>query len=392
MRPVRGIMAAMALEPARRGAISPFYVMEVMRAAERREAAGGEVLHLEVGQPSTPAPAKVIEAAHAALDSDVLGYTTAAGTEPLRRRIAHHYRDWYGVEVDPDRVVVTLGASGAFVLAFMACFDPGDRVVAPSPGYPCYRNALGALGAEVVDLATGPETRFQPDPAGLESLGPIDGVVVASPSNPSGTMLDAEALGSLAGWCAERGVRLVSDEIYHGITYGPPASTALACDPDAVVVNSFSKYFSMTGWRLGWAVVPENLVAPVTRLAQNFFISAPTASQLAALAAFDCHDELRANVERYAANRRVLLDGLPAAGLDRLAPADGAFYVYADVSGLTDDSQELCRVWLDELGIAATPGIDFDPGRGHEFVRFSFAGSTADMTEAVSRLSEWAGG
>lgn len=375
--------------PAGRAAIDPFHVMEVMRAAERREAAGGEVLHLEVGQPSTPAPSKVIAAAHDALDREVLGYTTAAGIEPLRRAITAHLEDWYGVAVDPDRVIVTVGASGAFVLSFLAAFDVGDRVVVPSPGYPCYRNALTALGVEVVDLATTMATRFQPTPELLDTLGPVDGLVLASPSNPTGTMLDDEALAAVAAWCRERGVQLVADEIYHGITYDRAAPSVLGVDDTACVVNSFSKYFSMTGWRLGWLVAPDHLVDAVTRLAQNFFIAAPTLAQHAAVAAFECHDELAANVERYARNRRTLLEGLPAAGIERLAPADGAFYVYGDVSALTDDSQHLCARWLDEIGVAATPGVDFDPTRGHRWVRFSFAGAVDEVAEAVARLGQW---
>ena len=369
--------------------------MEVMRAAEEREMAGGDVLHLEVGQPSTPAPTGVIRAAQAALDSDVLGYTTAAGLEALRRRISEHYQSWYGAEVDPARIVVTLGASGAFVLAFLSAFDAGDRVVVPTPGYPCYRNALQALNAEVVTLPTAAETRFQPSPELLEDLcrrtGSVDGLVLASPSNPSGTMLDGPSLAAVADWCAAYGVRLVADEIYHGITFGDPAPTALNLNPDALVVNSFSKYFSMTGWRLGWVVAPDDLVEPIRRLAQNFFIAAPTLSQIAAVAAFDCHDELQANVARYATNRSVLLDGLPAAGIDRLAPSDGAFYVYAAVDHMADDSQALCRRWLDELGVAVTPGIDFDPAEGHRYARFSYAGATDDMAEAMHRLQKWGG-
>ena len=388
-------MAVVALLKSRRSDISPFYVMEVMRAAEQRAAAGGEVLHLEVGQPSTPAPAGVIRAARAALESDVLGYTTAAGLETLRQRISQHYKSWYGADVDPDRIVVTLGASGAFVLSFLAAFDAGDRVVVPVPGYPCYRNALQALNAEVVSLPTTAETRFQPSPELLEDLvrrtGSVDGLVLASPSNPSGTMLDGSSLAAVSDWCIEHGVRLVADEIYHGITFGDPAPTALGLNGDALVVNSFSKYFSMTGWRLGWVVAPDELVEPVRRLAQNFFISAPTLSQMAAVAAFDCHEELQANVARYAANRSVLRKGLPAAGIDRLAPSDGAFYVYAAVDHLAPDSQELCRRWLDELGVAVTPGIDFDPAEGHRFARFSYAGATDDMAEAMRRLKEWAG-
>ena len=388
-------MAVVALPQSGRSGINPFYVMEVMRAAEEREAAGGEVLHLEVGQPSTSAPAGAIRAARAALESDVLGYTTAAGLEPLRARLSDHYRSWYGAEVDPSRVVVTLGASGAFVLAFLAAFDAGDRVVVPTPGYPCYRNALQALNAEVVTLPTFAETRFQPSPELLDDLcrrtGSVDGLVLASPSNPSGTMLDGPALAAVSDWCAAHGVRLVADEIYHGITFGAPAPTALNLNSDALVVNSFSKYFSMTGWRLGWVIAPGDLVEPIRRLAQNFFIAAPTLSQIAAVAAFDCHDELQANVARYAVNRSVLLDGLPAAGIERLAPSDGAFYVYAAVDHLAPDSQALCRRWLDELGVAVTPGVDFDPAEGHRYARFSYAGATGDMAEAMRRLKAWVG-
>jgi aspartate/methionine/tyrosine aminotransferase len=374
---------------AKRAEIAPFYVMEVMRAAELRAAAGEEVLHLEVGQPSTPAPRRVIEAAHRALDEDVLGYSTAAGIEPLRRRVAAHYDDWYGVSVDPDAVMFTVGASGAFVAAFMAAFDPGDRVVVPTPGYPCYRNALELLGCEVVSFSTSADTRFQPTVEQLSALGPIDGLVLSSPSNPTGTMLDAAQMSAIAEWCRANDVWFVSDEIYHGITFGEAAPTALQFDADAIVVNSFSKYFSMTGWRLGWLIAPSALRTALTRIGQNTTIAAPTLSQLGAVAAFDCHDECEANVARYARNRAVLLEGLPAAGLDRLAPADGAFYIWAQTDHLADDSQELCARWLDELGIAATPGIDFDPAEGHRFVRFSFAGSETDVAEAAARLRDW---
>jgi len=372
-----------------RGDIAPFYVMEVMRAAELRMAEGHEVLHLEVGQPSTPAPAGVIEAAHRALDNDVLGYTTAAGIEPLRRRVAEHYRDWYGVEVDADAVMFTVGASGAFVAAFMAAFDVGDRVVVPSPGYPCYRNALEVLGVEAVDLPTTIETRFQPTVEQLEALGPIDGLVLSSPSNPTGTMLDATRMESITAWCRANDVWFISDEIYHGITYGESAPTALQFDPDSIVINSFSKYFSMTGWRLGWLIAPPALRTALTRIGQNVTIAAPTLSQLGAVAAFDCHDECEENIAGYARNREVLLTGLPLAGIDRLAPADGAFYVWAQTDHIADDSQALCTRWLDELGIAATPGIDFDPVNGHRFVRFSFAGSETDVAEAIRRLRDW---
>ena len=379
----------MALKVSSRTDIAPFFVMEVMRAADERAAAGGDVLHLEVGQPATSAPSGARRAAIDAIQNDVLGYTAAVGIAPLRERLSQHYQEWYRIDVDPSRIVLTMGASGAFTLAFLACFEPGDRVVVPSPGYPCYRNTLRALGIEVIDLPVGPDTRFQPSPELLDALGPVDGLVVASPSNPTGTMLLPAELEALVAWCRNHDVRLISDEIYHGITYGTPAPTAVAHWDESVVVNSFSKYFSMTGWRLGWLVLPDHLVAPVERLAQNATVAPPTVSQHAALGAFDSLDELEDNVARYATNRRILLDGLPLAGLDQLAPADGAFYVYADVRHLTQDSQALCREWLLELGVAATPGIDFDPARGHQYVRFSFAGSTDDMTATVDRLRGW---
>ena len=373
------------IDASRRAAISPFHVMEVMQAAADRAALGGDVLHLEVGQPSTSAPAGVRAAAHRAIDDDVIGYAVALGHEPLRHRIADHYRHWYGADVDPGRIVITAGASAGCVLAILAAFDPGDRVAVSAPGYPCYRNMLEALGVDAVPLAVDERTRFQPTVELLDRAGPLDGVVIASPSNPTGTMLDGPALTSLLDHCRTTGVRVIADEIYHGITFGEPAPTA-ATNEQVVVVNSFSKYFSMTGWRLGWTVLPPELVTPVERLTQNLYIAPSTLSQHAAMAAFDCHDELEANVARYAENRTVLLEGLAEAGFERLAPADGAFYVYAAVDHLTDDSQALCARWLDELGIAATPGVDFDPERGHQWVRFSFAGATAQIALAVERL------
>lgn len=380
----------MALKVSRRGSIPPFIVMDVMRAAFEREAAKGDVLHLEVGQPSTPAPRAVIAAAKAALDAERLGYTDAFGIPGLRARIAQHYRDWYGVEVPLPRIVVTTGSSGAFVTAFLAAFDVGDRVALAEPCYPCYKNILAALGIEPVRVPATEASRFQPTVELLETVeGPLDGLIVASPSNPTGTMLTRGELEAVADYCDARGIRLISDEIYHGITYGEAAATALAFTEHAVIVNSFSKYFSMTGWRLGWMVVPEDLVRPVECLAQNFYISPPSLSQHAAVAAFDCHDELRANVARYSANRALLLKRLPEAGFNHLAPAQGAFYIYADVSHLTNDSEAFCRRMLNETGVAATPGIDFDPARGHAYMRFSFAGSTEDMAEAADRLKAW---
>ncbi len=380
----------MALKASRRGMIPPFIVMDVMTAAAERERQGGDVLHLEVGQPGTGAPSKVIAAAHRALDSEVLGYTVALGIPGLRQRIAEHYRTAYGVTVPVERIIVTTGSSGGFLLSFLGAFDVGDRVALAAPGYPAYRNILSAVGVAPVELVTEAEHRFQPTPELLEALdAPIDGLIVASPSNPTGTMLSPAELAALAGYCQERGIRLISDEIYHGITYGMRATTALQASDSAIVINSFSKYYSMTGWRLGWIVVPEDLVRAVECLAQNLFISPPSLSQHAAIAAFDCTGELDANVARYAASRELLLEALPRAGLDRLAPADGAFYIYADVGHLTDDSQEFCRRMLAETGVAATPGVDFDPGRGHGTVRFSFSGPTEDMAAAADRLYDW---
>ncbi|MEC8975989.1 MAG: aminotransferase class I/II-fold pyridoxal phosphate-dependent enzyme [Actinomycetota bacterium] len=380
----------MALKTSSRTDIAPFYVMEVMRAAAALEASGSEVLHLEVGQPSTPAPEGARDRAISAIQNEILGYTSALGMDSLRERLSLHYREWYDTEVGPERIAITLGASGAFTLAFLACFEAGDRVAVPTPGYPCYRNTLRALGVEVIDLPVGYDTRFQPSPRILEPLGPIDGLVVASPSNPTGTMLLPSELTELTHWCATESVRLISDEIYHGITYGTSAPTVAAEWDEAVIVNSFSKYFSMTGWRLGWLVLPQNLVSPVERLAQNAFIAAASVSQHAALGAFESHGELEANVERYSVNRNILLEGLPRAGITQLAPADGAFYIWAQVDHLSDDSQNLAEEWLKDLGIAVTPGIDFDPSQGHRFIRFSFAGSTREVEETVRKLVVWA--
>jgi aspartate/methionine/tyrosine aminotransferase len=375
---------------ANRGSIAPFIVMDVMRAANERAAEGEDVLHLEVGQPGTPAPLPVLEAARAALISQRLGYTDALGIEPLRKRIAKHYGESYDVEVDWRRVVVTTGSSGAFILAFLAAFDAGDRVALASPGYPAYRNILAALGVEVVNLAAGPETNFQPTPASLDCAGSgLGGLIVASPSNPTGTMLHRDDLESLVAYAADRGIRLISDEIYHGITYDERAETALAFTDEAIAINSFSKYFSMTGWRLGWMVLPETLLRSVECLAQNLFISPPTLSQYAGVAAFDCREELDSYVARYALNRELLLKELPKAGFGDLAAAEGAFYLYADVTRMTNDSEALCGRILAETGVAVTPGVDFDPERGNRFVRFSFAGSYADINEAARRLIAW---
>lgn len=380
----------MSLKISGRGQIDPFIVMDVMREANALDAAGEDIVHLEVGQPGTSAPARVRDAAIAALNADRLGYTDALGIPALRDRLAMHYSDFYGVSVDPARIVITTGSSGAFLLAFLAAFDVGDRVALAAPGYPAYRNILTALGIEPVIVETRLEDRFQPT---LELLarveGRLDGLIVASPSNPTGTMIGAAEMAGLTGYCRENGIRFVSDEIYHGITYGHESVTALEHDPEAVIINSFSKYFSMTGWRLGWMIVPPEMTRSIECLAQNLFISPPTLSQHAAMAAFDSQEELQSNIARYARNRDVLLAELPRAGFDRLAPADGAFYIYADVGHMTNDSAEFCRRMLTEAQVAATPGLDFDPYRGNTYVRFSFAGSEDDMTRAVERLRRW---
>lgn len=383
----------MVLKVADRGRVPPFIVMDVMRAANEREAAGGDVLHLEVGQPGTPAPDGVLVAARAALDSHLIGYTDAMGLPGLRQRIARHYADWYGCDLDPRRVMVTTGSSAGFLIAFLAAFEAGDRVALAAPGYPAYRNILAALGVEPLLLPAEAEHRFQPTPALLQRLpAPPDGLIVASPSNPAGTMVGRSEMQALVDYCRDAGIRLVSDEIYHGICFEQPGVTALELTDDAIVINSFSKYFSMTGWRLGWMVLPEALLRPAECLGQNFFISPPSLSQIAGEAAFDCGAQLDGHVAAYARNRALLLRELPKAGLDRLAPADGAFYIYADVSALTNDSEAFCRRMLAKIGVAATPGIDFDPDRGHHFLRFSFAGREATMAEAASRLQGWLGG
>ncbi len=382
----------MTLKFGKRGQISPFIAMDVLRAANARAAAGADIVHLEVGQPSTGAPAAVLAAARAAMETTLLGYTDALGLHPLREAVAAHYRRTYGVAVDPERVAVTTGSSAAFQLAFLACFDAGDRVALAAPAYPAYRNILTALDLVPVELPASEADRYQPTPDLLRTHArDIAGLIVASPANPTGTMLGAAELADLARYCEREGIRLISDEIYHGLTYGAPATTALASSDAAIVVNSFSKYFSMTGWRIGWMVVPPELRRPIECLAQNLYISPPTLSQYAAIAAFDCTSELDANVARYAANRTLLLAELPKAGFTHIAPSDGAFYLYADVAPLTNDSEDFCRRMLDEAGVACTPGTDFDPVRGHATLRISFAGATEAMAEAARRLRVWRG-
>jgi aspartate/methionine/tyrosine aminotransferase len=381
----------MAIKVSRRGGIAPFIVMDVMASANERQDAGHDVIHLEVGQPATGAPAKVVEVAARILVTDQLGYTEALGLVPLRRRITEHYRESYGLTLDPGSIAVTTGSSGAFISAFLAAFDAGDRIAFAVPGYPGYCNIVRALDLEPVPIATGPDDGFQLSVSALERLeAPPDGLILASPANPTGTMIAASRLAEIVAWCRDSGVRLVADEIYHGITYGARAETLAAMEPTAIVINSFSKYFSMTGWRLGWMVVPQDLLRTVECLAQNLFISPPTLAQHAAAAVFDCRAELDANVARYADNRRILLDGLPDCGFGPLAPADGAFYVYAGISALGNDSVALAREMLEHADVAVTPGTDFDPERGDRYVRFSYAGATGHMTEAVHRLGDWA--
>lgn len=377
-----------------RAGIPPFHVMDVWLAATERQRTHGDLVNLSAGQPSVGAPAPVRVAAAAALDRNQLGYTVAMGLPELRAAIAADYRRTHGLQVDADEVVVTTGSSGGFLLAFLACFDSGDRVALASPGYPCYRNILTALGCEVVEIPCGPETRFQPTVAMLDQLDePVSGVIVASPSNPSGTVIDASELAAIASWCDAHDARLISDEVYHGLVYAgaPATSCAWQTSRRAVVVNSFSKYFAMTGWRLGWLLVPADVRRAVDRLTGNFTICPPVLSQIAGVAAFtpDSIAEADANLVQYAAKRDQLRDGLRSIGIDRMAPTDGAFYVYADVSDFTDDSMVFCSAMLADIGVALAPGIDFDPLRGNRFVRISFAGPSHDIDEAIKRMGRW---
>lgn len=372
----------------RRGSVDPFIVMDVMEAARQAEAEGRHIIHMEVGQPSTPAPAAARDALAQAMASDSLGYTVALGLPELRARIAKLYGEWYNVDLNPNRVVITPGSSGAFILAFTALFDSGDHVGIGAPGYPSYRQILKALGLVPVDLPTSPENRYQPVPADFVDLN-LKGLLVASPANPTGTMLNHQDLSALIMAAHAHGASFISDEIYHGIEYDAKAVTALQVTDECYVINSFSKYFSMTGWRVGWMVVPEDQVRVVERIAQNMFICPPHASQVAALAALDCGDELDANLAVYTKNRALMMEGLPKAGFDRIAPPDGAFYVYADVSHLTSDSRAFAREILDQVGVAVTPGLDFDPERGAGTLRFSYARDTADIAEGLDRLQRF---
>jgi aspartate/methionine/tyrosine aminotransferase len=379
------------ITPSARSEVPVFMVMDVMAAAARIEAGGGRVIHMEVGQPAAAAPASAIAAARAAL-AGPLRYTESLGIASLRARIARYYGESYGVPIDPARVVVTTGSSAGFILAFLSLFEPGDRVAVAVPGYPPYRHILKALGCEPVAITTTQETRWAITPEMLIAAHrrtPLKGVLVASPANPTGTMMTADALRDLIAVADGEGIRFISDEIYHGLDYAFPAATAARLSDSAVIINSFSKYFCMTGWRVGWMVVPEALVRPIDRLQGNLAISVPTLSQIAAEAAFDGRAEMEAVKHGYEQNRRILRDGLPKAGLDKFLPVDGAFYLYADVSRFCDDSLDFARRMLEETHVAATTGIDFDPVNGHKFIRFCYAGPAAEMHEAVERIGRW---
>jgi aspartate/methionine/tyrosine aminotransferase len=380
------------LVPSARSGVPPFVVMDVMAAAARIEAQGGRVVHMEVGQPAAPAPSTAIAAAQAALAVGRVSYTEALGIPSLRQRIAQHYAETQSVAVDAERVIVTTGSSAGFIFAFLALFEPGDRVAVATPGYPPYRHILTALGCEPVLIETSEETRWEITGEALLAAHrqrPLKGVLVASPANPTGTMIKPDVLAELIATAEGEGMRFISDEIYHGLDYAFPAETAARLSPNAIIINSFSKYFCMTGWRVGWMVAPEELVRPIERLQQNLAISVPSLSQIAAVAAFDGRDEMEAVKHGYEENRRILLDGLPKAGLEKFLPVDGAFYLYADVSGFCDDSYDFAKRMLEQAGVAATPGVDFDPVRGKHFIRFCYAGSAAEMHEAVERIGTW---
>ena len=384
--------AKQLLKPSKRSDVPPFIVMDVMTAAAQREAQGVHVIHMEVGQPAAPAPATAIKAAQDALIRGRIGYTETLGIPSLRARIARHYRDAYDLALDPARVVVTTGSSGGFILAFLSMFEPGDRVALANPGYPPYRHILSALGCEPVLIETSAETRWALSAKALiaaHQRAPLKGVVIASPANPTGTMMDADALTRLIAVAEAEGIRVISDEIYHGLDYAFAAETAANTSERVVVINSFSKYFCMTGWRVGWMVVPDGLVRPIERLQGNLAISVPTLAQVAAEAAFDGREEMEAVKHGYEENRRILTEGLPKAGLDKFLPVDGAFYLYADISRFSDDSLDFAKRMLNEADVAATPGIDFDPVNGWHFLRFCYAGSSAEIHEAVDRIGRW---
>jgi aspartate/methionine/tyrosine aminotransferase len=380
------------IAPSLRSEVPPFMVMDVMAAAARIEEGGGRVIHMEVGQPAAAPPASAIAAARAALLTGRLGYTETLGIAPLRARISRHYRESYGLDVDPQRVAVTTGSSAAFTLAFLALFESGDRIAVALPGYPPYRHVLSALGCQPVMIETSEVTRWAITPEMLiaeHRKAPLKGVLIASPANPTGTMMPASALRDLLAAAESEGIRVISDEIYHGLDYAFPAETAAKLSDTALVINSFSKYFCMTGWRIGWMVLPVALIRSVDRLQGNLAISVPALSQIAALAAFDGRAEMEAVKHGYEENRNVLLTGLPKIGFEKILPVDGAFYLYADVSHFCRDSHEFAKRILAETHVAVTPGLDFDPLKGSRFIRLCYAGSRAEMQEAVERMGAW---
>ena len=367
--------------------IAPFQAISISRRAHELKAAGKRILHMEFGQPSTGAPKAAIAAAHGVLDAEAMGYWES---QPLKERICRHYQEGYGVTLSPRRLVITCGASPALVLALAAAFNPGDRIAMARPGYVAYRNTVRALNMEPVEIACGADVRFQLSAAALDALEPApQGVIIASPANPTGTIIPKDELAAIAEVCARRGIQIISDEIYHGLSYGPEIHSMLAFSPDAYIVNSFSKYFSMAGWRLGWLVSPEDRVARTGAYIGNLFLTAPSLSQHAGLVAMDSRDELEGHLDVYRRNRALLLDALPRLGLEKIAPPDGAFYIYADVSRFTDDSLGFCLKLLEETGVATAPGVDFDPVEGGRFMRFSFALSTPEIEEALARLEPW---
>ena len=383
------------LNLSRRAAIAPFIAMDVKRESTLLELSGENIVHMEVGEPCAPPPRRVREAAIAALGGQRVGYTDALGLWSLRQRIARHYAESHGLEIDPQRVVVTTGSSGGFIMAFLALFDVGARVAIPNPGYPAYRNIFKVLGVETVDIPVNAATRFAMTAGALREAHAerrLDGVLVMSPANPTGVMLDDDFLSDIAAFCDAEGIALISDEIYHGLTFSRPAQTALAFSDRAMIVNSFSKYYCMTGWRVGWLVAPPEFSRPLERLQQSLAISAATLSQIAAETAFEATDELEVVEAGYRRNREILLNGLPEVGLGDLAPADGAFYLYANISHFTEELTALCQDLLHRAGVAATPGVDFDPVLGHLSLRLSYAGAETDMIEALKRMKAFFAG
>ncbi|MCR9134570.1 MAG: aminotransferase class I/II-fold pyridoxal phosphate-dependent enzyme [Alphaproteobacteria bacterium] len=381
------------IHTSKRSIVQPFHAMDVLALANRRIEEGHPVISLAVGQPAHPAAGAVREAARGALEHGRIGYTDTLGMRTLRRKIANHYDNRYAVAVDPERIVVTTGSSAGFNLAFLTLFDVGDRIAITRPGYPAYRNIMAMLGLEAVEIPVGANTGFTLTPEALETVaaesGPISGVLLASPANPTGTVTSRRSLKALIDYCDSNDIRFISDEIYHGLTFSGEETTALSLSESALVINSFSKYYCMTGWRIGWMVLPEAIVRPVERVAQSLYISAPELSQIAACAAFEATEEMERVKDTYRRNAKLLAERLPMIGFEIASPMDGAFYSYVDVSRFTNDSMQFCRKMLKEINVAVTPGDDFDPVDGRHAVRLSYAGSTSDIEKALDRLADW---